>query len=64
VAVRPEEHALTVAEPLAYYDHTFFGKYAAIAQNTFGKGTLTYEGTVRSDKLKATCSSRCFRGQD
>ncbi|MGA8151852.1 MAG: beta-galactosidase [Terriglobales bacterium] len=40
------------AQPLAYYDHPFFGKYPAITRNHFGKGTLTYEGTVLSDKLQ------------
>jgi beta-galactosidase len=40
------------AKPLAYYEHPFFGKYPAIARNTFGKGTLTYEGTVLSNKLQ------------
>jgi len=40
------------AEGLAYYDHPFFGKYPAITRNHFGKGTLTYEGTVLSDKLQ------------
>jgi len=40
------------AEALAYYDHPFFGRYAAITRNTFGKGTLTYEGTVLSDGLQ------------
>jgi len=43
---------LDTAKALAYYDHPFFGKYPAITQNTFGKGTLTYEGTVLSDKLQ------------
>lgn len=41
------------AKGLAYYDHPFFGKYPAITQNAFGKGTLTYEGTVLSDKLQS-----------
>jgi beta-galactosidase len=41
------------AQALAYYDHPFFGKYPAITRNTFGKGTVTYEGTVLSDKLQA-----------
>jgi beta-galactosidase len=41
------------AQPLAYYDHPFFGKYPAITRNRFGKGTFTYEGTVLSDKLQA-----------
>jgi beta-galactosidase len=40
------------AKPLAYYDHGFFGKYPAITRNRFGNGTLTYEGTVLSDKLQ------------
>ena len=41
------------AKVLAYYDHPFFGKYAAITQNHFGQGTLTYEGTLLSNKLQA-----------
>jgi beta-galactosidase len=41
------------AQPLAYYDHPFFGKYPAITQNSFGRGTLTYEGTVLSDALQS-----------
>jgi len=40
------------AQVLAYYDHPFFGKYPAITRNKFGNGTLTYEGTVLSDKLQ------------
>ena len=40
------------AKPLAFYDHSFFGKYPAITQNQFGTGTLTYEGTVLSEKLQ------------
>jgi beta-galactosidase len=40
------------AEALAYYDHPFFGKYPAITRNAFGRGTLTYEGTVLSDELQ------------
>jgi beta-galactosidase len=40
------------AEPLAFYDHPFFGKYPAMTRNKFGKGTLTYEGTVLSDALQ------------
>ncbi|HJU53792.1 MAG TPA: beta-galactosidase [Pyrinomonadaceae bacterium] len=37
---------------LAYYDHPFYGKWPALTRNTFGKGTLTYEGTFLSDKLQ------------
>ena len=40
------------AQPLAYYDHPFFGKYAAITRNHFGEGTLTYEGSVLSPNLQ------------
>jgi beta-galactosidase len=40
------------AKPLAYYDHPFFGKYAAITRNEFGKGSFTYEGTMLSEKLQ------------
>jgi len=44
---------LDSAEALAYYDHPFFGKYPAITRNHFGKGSLTYEGTVLSDDLQS-----------
>jgi beta-galactosidase len=40
------------AQPLAFYDHPFFRKFPAITRNRFGKGTLTYEGTVLSDQLQ------------
>jgi beta-galactosidase len=40
------------AQPLAYYDHPFFGKYPAVTRNRFGSGTLTYEGTVLSPELQ------------
>jgi beta-galactosidase len=40
------------AQALAWYDHPFYGKYPAITRNTFGKGTLTYEGSVLSDELQ------------
>src|SRR5580658_3402189 len=43
---------LDKAKALAYYDHPFFGKYPAITENQFGKGMLTYEGSVLSDKLQ------------
>ena len=43
------EHAKTVAS----YDHPFFGKWPAITENEFGKGTLLYEGTYLSDALQA-----------
>jgi beta-galactosidase len=37
---------------LAYYEHPEFGRYPAITRNSFGQGTLTYEGTYLSDKLQ------------
>jgi beta-galactosidase len=40
------------AQALAYYDHPFFAKFPAVTQNHFGKGTLTYEGTLLSDLLQ------------
>lgn len=40
------------AESLAFYDHPFFGKYPALTRNKFGKGTVTFEGTVLSDDLQ------------
>jgi beta-galactosidase len=40
------------AKPLAFYDHPFFGQWPAITRNEFGSGTLTYEGTLLSDKLQ------------
>ena len=43
------EHAKT----LASYDHPFFGKWPAITENEYGKGTLLYEGTYLSDALQA-----------
>jgi beta-galactosidase len=45
--------SLDSAEGLAYYDHPFFGKFAAITRNRFGKGSLTYEGTVLTDALQS-----------
>lgn len=43
---------LTTAKPLARYDHPFFGRWPAITRNDYGKGTLTYEGTVLSSRLQ------------
>lgn len=40
------------AKALAYYDHSFYGKYPAITSNNFGKGTLVYEGCRPSDALQ------------
>ena len=40
------------AKPLAFYDHPFFGKYPALTRNAWGKGTVTYQGTVLTDALQ------------
>ncbi len=40
------------AKAIAYYDHPFFGKWPAITENSFGSGTLLYEGTYLSDALQ------------
>ncbi|WP_433862928.1 beta-galactosidase [Sphingobacterium thalpophilum] len=39
------------AEPLAYAEHSFFGKWPVITQNKYGKGMLTYIGTYPSQEL-------------
>jgi beta-galactosidase len=39
------------ATALAYYDNKHLEKYPAITTNNYGKGTLTYIGTVLSDDL-------------
>lgn len=40
------------AKPVAFYDHPFFGKWPAITENSYGSGTLLYEGTYLSDALQ------------
>ena len=40
------------AKPIAFYDHPFFGKWPAITENSYGSGTLLYEGTYLSDALQ------------
>ena len=40
------------AQPLAFYDHPFFGQWPAITRNNWGKGSLTYEGTALSPELQ------------
>lgn len=52
VSVWAEMIELEGAEPLAHYDHPFFGRYPALVRNRCGKGTLTYEGTFLSDELQ------------
>jgi beta-galactosidase len=40
------------ARALAYYDHPVLGRYAAVTRNSFGRGTLTYVGTLPSEALQ------------
>jgi hypothetical protein len=35
------------AKSLAYYDQAFCAKYSVITRNSFGNGTLIYEGQVK-----------------
>jgi beta-galactosidase len=46
------------AKALAFYDHPFFGRWPAITENTFGQGSLTYEGTYLSDELQQKLVTR------
>jgi beta-galactosidase len=39
------------AEPLAYYDHPFFGRWPALTRNRYGDGSLTYIGSWPSQAL-------------
>jgi beta-galactosidase len=51
---------IDTAKPVAYYDHPFFGQYPAITENHFGKGMVTYEGTVLSAALQQKLLERVF----
>jgi beta-galactosidase len=41
----------STAKVLAWYDHPVWGKYAAITRNNYGKGTVTYMGTIPSEAV-------------
>ncbi|WP_162944965.1 beta-galactosidase [Flavisolibacter nicotianae] len=41
----------TTARVLAWYDHPYWGKYAAITQNNYGKGLATYIGCLTSNEV-------------
>lgn len=43
---------LETAQALAWYDHPFFGQFPAITRNSYGKGTLLYQGTELGDELQ------------
>lgn len=42
------------ARPLAYAEHSFFGRWPVITENNYGKGKLTYIGTYPSQELLDT----------
>lgn len=39
------------AQPLAYADHPFFGKWPVITENSYGKGSLVYIASYPSQEL-------------
>jgi beta-galactosidase len=41
------------AEALAYYDHPYFSEYPALTINSYGMGTLLYQGSLFSDQIQA-----------
>jgi beta-galactosidase len=41
------------AKPIAVYDDPFFGKYPAVTENRFGKGSFTYEGCLLTDEVQS-----------
>jgi len=45
---------------MAVYDHAVFGAFPAVTRNRFGRGVLTYEGTVLSDALQDRVVADCL----
>jgi len=41
------------AKPIALYDDTFFGKFPAVVENKFGKGSFIYEGCLVTDEIQS-----------
>jgi beta-galactosidase len=60
VSVWAEYLKSETCRPLAFYDHPVFGATPAITRNDFGKGILTYEGTVLSDALQEKVVADCL----
>lgn len=52
------------AHALAWYDHPFFGRWPAITENSFGSGTLLYEGTYLSGELQTAVLRRALEETD
>ena len=51
VSVWAELLTVETAEALAVYDHPYWGKYAALTKNHYGKGSITYLGTWPSKAI-------------
>lgn len=41
------------AKTIASYNDPFFGKYPAVTRNSFGRGSLTYEGCLLTDEIQS-----------
>jgi beta-galactosidase len=41
------------AKPIAKYDDAFFGKYPAVVENRYGKGSFIYEGCLVTDEIQS-----------
>jgi Beta-galactosidase len=54
----------TTAEALAYYDHPYWGQYAAITQNSFGKGIATYIGCLPSSDVMEKVMKKALKKAD
>ncbi len=50
------------AKVLAWYDHEYWNKYAAITENNFGKGVVTYFGAVLSKAVMRQLLIRVIKG--
>jgi beta-galactosidase len=50
------------AKVLAWYDHPYWGNYAAITENKFGAGTVTYFGAMPSPAILQRLLARAVKG--
>lgn len=51
----------TTAEVLAWYDHPHWGKYAAITENRYGKGIVTYIGCLTTPEVAGKVLQRASK---
>ncbi|MDB5021503.1 MAG: beta-galactosidase [Pedobacter sp.] len=52
----------TTAKVLAYYNHPAWGKYAALTENKYGKGTATYIGFGTNSALSGKILENALKG--